>query len=289
MVSTLLSLLRVRQWYKNVLIFLPILFAVQLFDVDAFRMTIIGFFALCFISSTNYIINDIVDIERDKLHPEKKKRPLAAGKVNVFPAVLIAIVLFVLGMSIGYYLSTAFMIILVFLFLLTQLYSFVFKNEAFLDILIIPINFVLRIISGAFVLVVDGKYYIELTPWIFVVPFFLFLFFIIGKREADLKFLGSKAVKHKSVYSVYNIEILRMLTIISVTLFILSYALYSFLSVHSQLILTLPIVVYGLFRYLYLIESGSEIARDPSNLWKDWRMTICFLVYMFVFFVVTYV
>ncbi|MAG08678.1 decaprenyl-phosphate phosphoribosyltransferase [Candidatus Woesearchaeota archaeon] len=284
----IIYLMRVRQWYKNLVIFLSIIFASELLNLVGLEKTFYGFLALCFISSVNYIINDIVDIKKDINHPEKRLRPLASGKIKVWQAIILAITLFIVSLGIGISLSGYFLLFILFLFLVTQLYSFFLKKEPFVDIIIIAVNFVVRAASGVFVIMVDGMPWLRLSPWLIICVFFLSLFISIGKREADLVYLGEKAVSHKEVFSFYTKPITKSLMVISTSLLIMSYSLYSFLSINQYLVLTLPFALYVIFRYLYLIEKGSEVTRHPEKVFFDIRMMIGIVLWLASSFLIVY-
>jgi len=261
------KLMRIAQWYKNLVIFLPIIFAKYLL-LDGIWKTFLGFIALCLISSANYAINDIIDRKADRKNPEKKSRPVAAGKISVPSAWLLAAVLGISALVISVFLSRAFMFSVAALFLLTLAYSLWLKHEAFADVIVISANFVIRAVSGVFITNV------RLSPWLILCPFFLALFLAVGKREAEAKKLGKNAVSHRENLSVYTPGLTKALTGISATLLIISYSLYCFLSIYPKLMLTIPFALYIIFRYLYLIDSGSDIARNPEKMFKDRRIMI---------------
>ncbi|MBD3203418.1 hypothetical protein GF327_03930 [Candidatus Woesearchaeota archaeon] len=284
----IIRLLRPYQYYKNLVIFLPLIFGQVLFDVNAFYKTIIGFLCLCLISSVNYIINDLVDISKDKIHPEKRKRPLASGKIDKLTAVIIAVVLFITAGLISLFLSKMFFLFVFSLFVTTQIYTLFFKKEAFVDIIIIAVNFVIRAVSGAFVATYNNHPYIEVSQWLIFSPFFLSLFLSAGKREADQKLLGKGSEKHKEVLKYYNKDITKSLMIISTTLLIIVYSLYIFFSEYKFLIFTLPFSLYVIFRYLYLVESGSEVARHPHKVYEDKRILAGIILWVFLTLVSIY-
>jgi 4-hydroxybenzoate polyprenyltransferase len=287
-IKDIISLIRVKQWYKNLMIFLPLIFAVEISNMNAVYSTVIGFFAFSFISSVNYILNDIADIKKDRVHPEKKHRPLASGRITKPAAIFLGIALVATTGFITAELGFMFRIILVLFFILTQLYTLILKNEAFADIIMISVNFVLRAVAGTFVLSKGFEPYLRLSPWLILCPFFLAMFLAVGKREADLRLLGDKAKFHKKVFKVYTLSLTNTLMIISTTLLIISYALYSFLSVSPGLIITIPAALYCIFRYFHLVESGSEIARHPDKAYKDKRLVIGALVWGIMIFSVLY-
>ncbi len=269
----LFQLFRIQQWYKNLLIFLPLVFAGFLGDIGSVFLTIVGFLALCLMSSTNYILNDILDRKKDQLHAEKRNRPIASGKVSTPAATFLAVILAVISLIIAFFLSELFFVLLLIFFLLTQLYSLYFKEELFADIIFISTNFVLRAMAGSFIL------NIRLSPWLIICTFFLSLFIVVGKRKADLAFLKTDANKHKRVLQAYEEKITHTLMIIATTALLLSYSLYSFLSIYPQLIYSLPFALYVILRYFYICEANTSIARHPEQFYKDIRLLLGILAW----------
>lgn len=277
-----LKLLRPQQWYKNLVIFLPIIFVGEFFKFNLLLDTFIGFFALCFISSTNYVINDIIDRKKDILHPEKRNRPLASGSVSIIEAIFLAMTLFVASVLISLSFSPAFTWSIFALFVMTMLYSLVFKHEAFADILFIGINFVIRAVSGTFIL------NISISPWLVLCTFFLALFLAVGKRGSDLVLLGENAAQSRQSLAHYTKEGVNALMILATSLLIISYSLYSFLSDKKGLLLTLPFAMYVIFRYFSLVYSGSEIARKTELVFKDPKLLIGGVLWALAAFAVLY-
>ncbi|MDD5331746.1 MAG: decaprenyl-phosphate phosphoribosyltransferase [Candidatus Nanoarchaeia archaeon] len=277
-----LNLLRTRQYYKNLLIFLPLIFVGSFFNLDLWIKIFLGFIALCLISSANYILNDIVDIKKDQLHPEKRLRPLASGKISTKLALILAIILLTASLIISSLLSATFSYFVMVLFALTQLYTFYLKDQPFVDILIVSTNFVVRAISGIFII------NSTLSPWLIACTFFLALFLVVGKREADSLLLKENSFGHKPVLKYYTKETNSALMIIATTLLITAYSLYSFLSQYPHLIYTIPFALYVIFRYFYLIENGSIIARHPEKLFKDFPITLGLLIWVALVFMIIY-
>ncbi len=276
-----IKLIRIRQWYKNLVIFLPIFFLENIFNTDWLIPTLLGFLSLCFVSSGNYVLNDIIDLKKDRLHPEKRNRPLASGKVHLGSAIFLAAFLLVLSFLVAGYLSRLFLIVVLGMFLLTQLYSLFLKNILFADLLTISALFVIRAISGAFIIDVT------ISPWLILCPFFLALFLAVGKRHADLLLLKGKASQTRKVLKDYTLTVTNHMLVISTTSLIISYALYSFLSDHKGLIYTLPFALFVVLRYFYLIDTGSEIARHPEKAVKDLPMVIgSFILVLLVFLII---
>ncbi len=282
MITEYIRLIRVRQWYKNWVIFLALFFVGQFFSLTDLALTIAGFFALALVSSANYIINDIIDRDKDRNHPEKKNRPLASGRVSVGHALWLSIILLMLGGIIAWNLQPSFFIILMLLFTLSQGYNVMLKNIVFADILTIATLFVLRAVAGAVLLQV------KVSPWLILCPFFLSLFLSVGKRHADVKLLEEKAEQTRKVLKDYNEGITSALMIISTTLLIISYALYSFLSDHKNLLFTLPFALFVIFRYFSFVYSGSVVARHPEKIFFDRPIMVGVLLWGLMTFVILY-
>jgi len=277
-----IKLLRPNQWYKNLLVFLAIFFSGNFLNLENIYLVFLGFISLIAISSANYIINDLVDIRKDKLHPEKFLRPLASGKVKIWQAVVLGIVLIGVSLFIASKLHPYFLYSVLFLFGFTQLYSFLLKKEAFADVLAISINFVVRASAGAFILKV------LISPWLILVVFFLALFLTLGKRKSDLVYLGESAEKHKPSLKNYSKETIDFLMIISTSALVITYSLYCTLGRNPLMLLTLPIALYALLRYIGLVYSGSEIGRQPHKVFKDYRMVIAIILWIAVSALVLY-
>jgi len=277
-----LRLIRVQQWYKNGVIFLPLFFIGQFFSLHLLSSVFVGFASLCFISSVNYVINDIKDRDKDRLHPEKKHRALASKKVSSISAMLFAGVLFLLGMAFAYALGLFFFLAVLFLFFSSLFYTFFLKQILFADIITIAVNFVIRIVSGALILK------IIISPWIVVCPFFLALFLAVGKRDADARTMKAKATTYNPVLKHYTPEITHALMIISGTALLLSYALYSFTRTHLMLA-TVPFAVYALFKYFYLVRTNSVIARHPELMYRDRLMMVSLIIWALLVFFIFYV
>lgn len=277
-----IKLLRPQQWYKNLVVFLPIIFVGEFFKFNLLLDTLIGFFALCFVSSTNYIINDMIDRKKDRLHPEKQSRPLASGSVSIIEAIFLAATLFVASVLISLSFSPAFTWSIFALLITTMLYSLIFKHEAFADILFIGVNFVIRAVSGTFIINVS------ISPWLVLCTFFLALFLAVGKRGSDLVLLGEDAAQSRQSLAHYTKEGVNALMILTTALLIVSYSLYSFLSDKKGLLLTLPFALYVIFRYFSLVYSGSEIARKTELVFKDPKLLIGGFLWALAAFLVLY-
>ena len=278
-----LSLMRTYQWYKNLVIFIPIFFLGLFFDFNSLFLTILGFFSLILVSSSNYIINDILDIKKDKFHPEKRNRPLPSNKVSLQEAFILAVILLILSLYIAYLLSPYFTIAIASLFIFTSLYSLYLKDEPFLDIILIGIFFVIRAISGTFI------FNATISPWLVICTFFLSLFLSTSKRKADLESLKERAVFHKPVLKFYNSKLTDSLLVIITTSLLLAYTLYTFSDrISNYAIITLPVALYLVFHYLWLAYQGSKVARNPHLIFKDARFLFAFLLWVLLLGVVIY-
>ncbi len=281
-IEDIINLLRVRQWYKNVVVFAALLLTRNLFHHELLLKTIFGFIILCLVSSANYIFNDLIDYKRDRLHPEKRKRPIASGRITKLEAVLLMLFLFIISLMWAYKLDLLFFKLIILFVIITTLYSLWLKNEVILDVVLISINFVIRAASGAFLIRV------VVSPWLILGIFFLAVFLVIGKREADLKVLGKKAYMHKKTLNHYTPRLTQALMIMSTTMLLIVYSLYTFSSDYPQLVLTIPIATYSLFYYYLLVENKSEIARRSELVFKEPRMLISMLLWLVIVFVLIY-
>jgi len=269
MIKDIIKLIRVKQWYKNLLVFLPLVFGQQLFNFNLVFATFFGFVALCLISSSNYILNDIFDRKKDRINLEKKNRPIASGKISVKFAILLAILFFSGSIFIAINLSLIFLFFVTSLFTLTQFYTFKLKNIAFVDILTISINFVLRAVSGVFIVSQSLGERVGVSYWLILCPFFLALFLASSKRQAEVILLKDSAKAHRKVLNEYTKEITFGLMIISTTLLIISYSIYIMSSSYPQLIFTLPFVLYLIFSFFAYAEKGQDIARNPELIYRN--------------------
>ena len=288
MLKYLLKNMRIRQWHKNGFVFFALIFDKQLFQRDPFLVTLAGFFLFCFISSSVYLINDIADIEADRQHPEKKHRPLASGKLPVRVAMAAAITLALVSIIGGYFLDPVFAAIVGVYFIINLLYSQWLKHVAILDVLIISSGFVLRVGAGVTLITVE-----RFSPWLYVITTLFSLFMGFGKRRAELSLLEQGAGTHRKVLDGYTLQLLdQYITIVS-GMTIVTYALYTFfaenLPANHTMMLTIPFVVYGIFRYLQLIQTGhaagapDEVALTDRSLQATvllWGLTVVAVFYL---------
>ena len=286
--ATFFQLIRIKHWIKNLFVFAPIIFSMYLFDADKLLKSTLAFFALSLISSFSYIINDINDKESDSLHSIKKKRPIAAGKVSKIKALIIGIILACMGFVISFILGKYSIIILIVFFLLHLIYTFFLKKYVLIDVFTIAIGFCLRVLLGSIVIGVG------LSHWMLLTTFSISLIFGFGKRRHELELLGSNASNHRINLSHYNKLFLDSLIIICTSLTAISYTLYTIdpgiinKFGTAGLIFTVPFVLYGIFRYLFLIylkdRGGSPeelVLTDPGIILSIilWLIVILIQIY----------
>lgn len=283
----LLRTMRPKQWTKNVAIFAPILFDRKLGSFEYLSSTIIGFVLLSLIASTVYIINDLVDIERDRNHPIKRNRPLPSGQLSKRVAVVAAVVIPLAVLPLSFLVKPAFALILAGYLTLQLAYSFGLKKLVIIDVFVIAAGFVLRVAAGVVLLVVT-----RFSPWLYVCTSLLALFLGFGKRRHELIVLQGTADSHRSSLKEYSIEMLDQIIGIVTGTTIVAYALYTFsaegLPDNHLMMLTIPFVVYGLFRYLYLIHSKGEGGAPDEVLLRDRPTQLTVVLWVLLAFVVLY-
>ncbi len=257
-------LMRPRQWIKNLLVFAPLIFAGEFLSPGDWARVIYAFLAFCLLSSAVYIANDWRDREEDRQHPKKRTRPLASGQVSLQAAGSLLAVLLVVGFGLAF-LSGAWVLLVAVLFLLVNvLYTYVLKSQLFLDAFGISAGFMLRALAGA---VAIG---VAFSPWLFALVLLLTLFLAFGKRRSELR-ASLAPEQHRQVLGRYTAALLDQLLGVLVSSMIAVYAIYSFdqpLQAHAFM-LTIPFVIYGLFRYLYLLAVNDR--ENPDELLvTDW-------------------
>jgi len=278
MLSALLKTMRLRQWIKNGFIFFALIFDKQLFMLAPFLRTLAGFFLFCLISSAVYLLNDIADVEADRQHPEKRYRPLASGALPVNVAVGAAILLSLVALLLGYWMAPAFAGILAIYLILNILYSFWLKHVPILDVLIVSSGFVLRVAAGVTLITVE-----RFSPWLYVITTLFSLYIGLGKRRAEMNLLAGGAAAHRKVLDGYTIPLLdQYITIVS-GMTIITYSLYTFsapnLPINHSMMLTIPFVVYGIFRYLQLIQTGHAAGAPDEVALKDRALQVTVLLW----------
>ena len=244
--------LRPKQWSKNLLVFAGLVFTYNLLNVGMFTRVVLAFAAFCALSSAGYLWNDLRDAEADRLHPIKRHRPIAARLMSPALAVAMGLLLGIGGLGIALALGTSFALVASLYMLLTVTYSIWLKHLVLIDVFGISAGFVLRAVGGA---VVIG---VPVSPWLYVCTVLVSLFLALGKRRNELELLASGAAGHRRNLEEYTLELVDQLILIVASVTIMAYSLYTFsaenLPRDHSMMLTIPLVVYGLFRYLYLVR-----------------------------------
>jgi len=260
----LIKTMRPKQWLKNVFVFAPLVFDVKLFDLRYLAQTIAGFVLLCLVSGTVYIINDLADIEGDRQHPRKRNRPLAAGQISVPAAIIGAVVILLIALPLGFLLDYVLGAILTGYLLIQIAYSFWLKNVVILDVLIVASGFLLRVAAG--VPLVEAE---RFSPWLYICMTLLALLIGFGKRRHELMLLKENANTHRRSLEEYNLPLLDHIISIVTSSTLLAYALYTFsapnLPPNHAMMLTIPFILYTIFRYLYLIHV-KEMGGAPEEI-----------------------
>ena len=287
MLKSILKAMRIPQWIKNTFVFIPLVFDRQLFLIEPLTRVIIGFFLFSFVSSSVYLINDIMDVEADRKHPKKKFRPIASGALPIPVAIATAVFLVLISIIAGYFLSNLFLLILLIYFLINLAYSAKLKHVPLLDVMIIAAGFVLRVAAGVSIIQVE-----RFSPWLYVVTTVLALFFALGKRRGELATNLLSNNEQRKVLDGYTIPLLdQLITIISATT-IISYSLYTFsapnLADNHAMMLTIPFAIYGIFRYLYLIQVKKEGGAPDELVLSDRPLQITFLLFVTTVIIIFY-
>lgn len=268
MLRDIIYSMRPKQWTKNLIIFAPLVFDRQLTNVSAFLHILIGFVLYCLISGAVYLYNDLIDIEADKNHPRKAKRPIASGKLKPNIAMIVFAILLAITLPVSFLLSPVFGAFVSAYLLLMILYTRWLKHIVLIDVLIIATGFVLRVAGGVSLIQVE-----RFSPWLYVVVTLGALYLGFGKRRAELALLNSDAQSHRRVLDGYTIEFLDQLIMIVSSTTIIAYSLYTFSAVNlpanHAMMLTIPFVLYGIFRYLYLIQVAGEGGAPEDLLLTD--------------------
>jgi len=263
--SEAIRLIRPKQWLKNIFVFAPLVFAKHLFEPDAFLLALRAFGAFCLTASCVYIINDIADLKADRLHPEKRKRPLAARTLTITHALFLLAVLLALDAVVAAGMDLRYLILLVMYFLMNLAYSIKLRDVLLLDVFIIAAGFMFRVLGGAYAINV------RVSNWIVLCSLFVSLFLGFAKRRGELvEAQAAGTTSERKVLVLYRVDFIDQLLTIAAAGTVISYALYT-VAPRTQvvfgtdrLLYTTVFVVYGVFRYLYLIHTSSSI-QNPTN------------------------
>lgn len=283
------NLLRIPQWIKNFLIFVPLIFSQNLFELDYVRLSVIGFFIFSFMSSSIYIINDLIDINEDKVHPVKKFRPIPAGTVSKNTAILTAFILAIISFLLLFFTNLYFSITVCSYFIITILYSIRLKHIVIIDVFTIAAGFMLRILGGAYIINV------EISSWLMLTTMFISLFLAVMKRGSELKHVtGNDTGTTRKVLAHYSSDFINQMSTVTSAGVIICYALYTvsqrtvtvFKTEH--LIYTTPFIVFGIFRYMYLVYVGKKGENAAEILLSDVPMILNLVLYVLTVVLIIY-
>ncbi len=272
--------LRPKQWIKNVIVFAGLFFAEDISDVHKIIPAVLAFLLFCMVSSGGYLINDVMDRKKDALHPKKKLRPIASGRVPVAPALALAGILLLAGIGMSLSLRLSFGILIIFYVSLTISYSLLLKRIIILDVLVIASGFVLRAIGGT--LAIEEA----ISSWLIICTIFLSLFLALTKRRSEIIALGENAATVRKTLAGYSPQFLDQMINTATAACLMSYSLYTLDSNTvakfgtRNLAFTLPFVMYGLFRYLFLVHHHNIGESPEVALLHDKPIILCILLYV---------
>jgi 4-hydroxybenzoate polyprenyltransferase len=284
----LLETMRPRQWTKNLFVFAGVVFAQKLYDESAVIWSVGAFIIFCFLSSAVYIVNDIADAEKDREHPTKRERPIASGRLSVAVALPVALLLAIGSVRLSYALNLHFALYALTYLLLNLLYSFVFKHIVILDVLTVAVFFVLRAAGGA------AAINVEISHWLLICTLLLALFIALSKRRHELVLLENNAAAHRASLTEYSPYLLDQMIAVVTASTLMAYVLYTvddrtiaeFGSNH--LMYTIPLVAFGIFRYLYLIHQKGEGGNPDRIVLSDRPFLVNMLLWVAVVALVVY-
>jgi 4-hydroxybenzoate polyprenyltransferase len=272
----LIKSMRPKQWAKNSFLFAAIVFDRQLTNTDALLLTIAGAVIFSLLSSSIYIINDVADIKADQAHPTKKRRPIPSGKLPVKVAIVFAVALLSINFILAFLLSKSFALLCLIYLITNLLYSLWLKHIPMIDVMALASFYVLRVACGVSLIEVQ-----RFSPWLYVVTTLFALFVGLGKRRAELSLLTGDATNHRRVLVGYTLPFLdQLITIVSGTT-IVAYSLYTFsapnLPENHSMMLTIPFVLYGIFRYLYLVQVKQQGGAPEDLVFTDRPLQVTFV------------
>jgi len=281
MLKDFIKLYRIPQWIKNLFVFVPLIFSKHLFDTSYLYTTVLAFFLFCFTSSIVYIFNDIIDVESDKLHPKKKNRPIASGRIAIPKAISYALGFFIIILFLLRGFNIQFISALGAYLILNIFYSFFFRNIVLLDIFSIATGFMIRVFAGAFAIGV------EISSWLILTTMFISLFLAVMKRRSELNLPENEEMNYtRKVLQFYSKNFADQMATVAAAGVIICYALYTVaartVSVFGteKLIYTTPFIVFGIFRYMFLVYMNKKGENTTELLITDPAMIINVVLYI---------
>lgn len=273
MIKAIIVSMRPRQWLKNLFLFAALLFSNNLVDLSKDVAVLKAFLLFCLLSGSVYIVNDIFDWKQDQDHPVKSQRPISSGKIEVKKAAAVATILSLLALTFSFILDPGFGLVSLSYFLLNLAYSWKLKNVVIIDVMVVALGFVLRVVAGAVVIRV------EVSAWVLACTILLALFLALSKRRHELTLLNEGAKEHRRTLAQYGPHFLDQMIGVVTASTLMSYALYTISEAPHKfgtrgMIYTIPFVLYGIFRYLYLVYQKEEGGNPSQALFIDWPLMV---------------
>jgi 4-hydroxybenzoate polyprenyltransferase len=288
MMRDLFKLARPTQWLKNGVVLAALVFGGGIMQAELMQTALLAVVIFCLLSSAIYTLNDLIDREKDRQHPLKRNRPIASGRVSPGTAVLMIALLTLLGLAGAWFINIAFLIVALVFVVLNVLYTFILKNIVIVDAMSVAISFVLRAYAGAVAISLPA------SKWLLINTLFLALFLAFGKRRHEILLLEDDAVHHRKILSHYSPYLLDQCIGVTTASVVVMYMLYTFSTEvmeklgTANLFLTIPFVVYGIFRYLYLIHKQEEGGSPTSILINDRPILVNVILWLIMVIVVLY-
>jgi 4-hydroxybenzoate polyprenyltransferase len=276
-VTTVVGALRPKQWAKNGLLFVALAFTLNLQQPALLARTLAAFVLFCALSSSGYLLNDVRDVEADRAHPIKRFRPIASGRLPVNLALAIGCSLAIAAVLGSFRLSTSFGLMAVGYLAITAVYTLWLKHMVLLDVFGIAAGFVIRAAAGAVVISVP------ISPWLYIATMLGALLIALGKRRAEIQALGADAAAHRRNLDAYTVEFIDELILVISSAALMTYSLYTFsaenLPRDHSMMLTIPVVLYGMFRYLFLVRTGDGGGATEELLFRDRPLLLAVVVW----------
>lgn len=287
-IRSIINSMRPAQWIKNLFIFAALIFSQKFLDFSLVLKTGAAFLLFCSLSSSVYILNDLLDIEEDKIHPKKSKRPIASGKISKNEAISLFIALSIISLFLAFWLNEYFFIASLTYFVLQLAYSIKLKHVVIVDVFIIASGFVIRVVAGGLVIGV------AISSWLLICSMLLALFLAMSKRRHEIVILEDVASNHRPILREYSPYLLDQMIAVVTASTLIAYCLYT-ISVKTverfgttNLVFTVPFVLYGIFRYLYLIHQKGKGDSPESLIIRDYPLLINILLWVGTVFLILY-
>jgi 4-hydroxybenzoate polyprenyltransferase len=288
MFKNLIISLRPKQWTKNSLLFAGLVFSQNLFQASLAIRVLLGFVIFCLLSGATYMINDLLDLQQDRIHPVKSKRPIASGRLPKSVVLVVSIGLILIGLFSAFFLDRVFGFIALSYICLTLCYSFFLKHVVILDMIVVSLGFVLRAVAGAEII------HVKISSWLLVCTIFLALFLSLGKRRHELILLGDNAQTHRPILEEYSPYLLDQMISVVTASTVMAYTLYTTSPETVEkfgtrnLVFTTPFVLFGIFRYLYLMHQKRLGGSPEQILLSDKPMIFNIFLYLITAGIILY-